>query len=201
MGSRIAVLVSGGGTNLQALLDDPAIAPHIVLVLSDREGVRALERANARQVETLVIDPAGFPDRGVFDAAVLAALQDRGVDVLVSAGWMRLLGRTVLEVYEGRWLNVHPALLPSFPGMHGVTDALAYGVKVTGVTVHLVDEGTDTGPIVVQEAIEVRDDDDWDSLEERVHAAEHRLLPMAVRAMVEGRLLVEGRRVRIREGA
>ncbi|HEY7477677.1 MAG TPA: phosphoribosylglycinamide formyltransferase [Actinomycetota bacterium] len=201
MGTQVAVLVSGGGTNLQALLDDPVIAPHIALVVSDRDGVHALERARARGVETAVVDPAGFEDRGAFDAALLAVVQERGIDVLVSAGWMRLLGPTVLEVYDGRWLNVHPALLPSFPGMHGVADALAYGVKVTGVTVHLVDEGTDTGPIVLQEALAVRDDDDWGSLEERVHEIEHRLLPAAVRAMLEGRLEVEGRRVRIREGA
>src|SRR5262245_62236835 len=138
MGTHVAVLVSGGGTNLQALLEDPAIAPHIALVVSDRDGVHALERARDRGVETAVVDPAGFEDRDAFDAALLAVVQERGIDVLVSAGWMRLLGPTVLEVYEGRWLNVHPALLPSFPGMHGVEDALAYGVKVTGVTVHLV---------------------------------------------------------------
>ncbi|MGZ8565414.1 MAG: phosphoribosylglycinamide formyltransferase [Actinomycetota bacterium] len=201
MGSRVAVLVSGGGTNLQAMLDDPAIAPHVCLVIADRAGVRALERADDRAVEALVIDPATFEDRAAFDRSVLAALQERGIDVLVSAGWMRLLGRIVLDDYEGRWLNVHPALLPSFPGMHGVADALAYGVKVTGVTVHLVDEGTDTGPVVLQEAVEIHDDDDWDSLEERIHAAEHRVLPAAVRAMLEGRLSVEGRRVRIREEA
>src|SRR4249920_1425231 len=104
MGSRVAVLVSGGGTNLQALLDDPAVAPHVCLVISDRAGVRALERAEVRAVEALVIDPATFEDRVAFDAAVLAALQERGIDVLVSAGWMRLLGRTVLDEYEGRWL-------------------------------------------------------------------------------------------------
>jgi phosphoribosylglycinamide formyltransferase 1 len=106
----------------------------------------------------------------------------------------------VLDVYEGRWLNVHPSLLPAFPGMHGVADALAYRVKVTGVTVFLVDEGMDTGPVVLQEAIEVRDDDDWDSLEARVHEVEHRLLPAATAALVEGRLHVEGRTVRIEGG-
>ena len=113
---------------------------------------------------------------------------------------MRLLGPAVIEAYGGRWLNVHPSLLPSFPGMHGVADALAYGVKVTGVTVFLVDEGTDTGPIVMQEAIEVCDDDDWDSLEARVHEVEHRLLPAATAALIEGRIRVEGRYVRIEGG-
>jgi phosphoribosylglycinamide formyltransferase-1 len=195
MDARVAVLVSGSGTNLQALLDDPAIRPHVALVLSDRPGVRALDRAREAAVESVVIEPDGFADRSDFDLAVLRVLDERRIDVLVSAGYMRLLGKPVLDVFEGRWLNVHPALLPSFPGMHGVRDALEYGVKVTGVTVFLVDEGVDTGPIVSQEVVEVLADDDWDSLEERIHEAEHRLLPAAVRALIEGRLHVDGRRV------
>jgi phosphoribosylglycinamide formyltransferase-1 len=201
MEARIAVLVSGSGTNLQTLLDDPAIRPHIALVLSDRAGVRSLDRANDADVESAVIEPEDFPDRSDFDLAVLGLLEDRRIDTLVSAGYMRLLGKPVLDVYGGRWLNIHPALLPSFPGMHGVRDALAYGVKLTGVTVFLVDEGVDTGPIVGQEVVEVLPDDDWDSLEAKIHAAEHRQLPAAVRALVEGRLQVEGRHVRVREAA
>jgi phosphoribosylglycinamide formyltransferase-1 len=199
MEARIAVLVSGSGTNLQTLLDDPVIRPHIALVLSDRPGVRSLDRARDAGIEGAIIEPDGFPDRSDFDLAVLGLLEDRRIDTLVSAGYMRLLGKTVLDVYGGRWLNVHPALLPSFPGMHGVRDALAYGVKVTGVTVFLVDEGVDTGPIVSQEVVEVVPDDDWDSLEERIHAAEHRQLPIAVRALIEGRVRLEGRRVRVEE--
>ncbi len=191
---RIAVLVSGSGTNLQALMDDPAIGPHLSLVLSDRPGIRALDRAG-----TAILEPGAFPDRETFDQAVLDLFQDRAIDALVSAGYLRVLGKRVLDVYEGRWLNVHPALLPSFPGMRGVRDALEYGVRVTGVTVHLVDEGTDTGPIVLQEALEVRPDDDWDSLEPRIHAVEHRLLPRAVRALLDGRIEIDGRRVRIEE--
>jgi phosphoribosylglycinamide formyltransferase 1 len=201
MGARIAVLVSGSGTNLQTLLDDPLIRPHIALVLSDRPGVRALGRARDAGVESAVIAPEGFSDRSDFDLAVLGLLEERRIDTLVSAGYMRLLGKRVLDVYEGRWLNVHPALLPAFPGMHGVRDALAYGVKVTGVTVFLVDEGVDTGPIVTQEVVEVLPDDDWDSLETRIHAAEHRQLPAAVRALIEGRLQVDGRHVRVWEAA
>ena len=201
MEARIAVLVSGSGTNLQALLDDPVIRPHIALVLSDRHGVRSLARARGAGIESAVIEPGRYPDRSDFDRAVLKCLEERRIDTLVSAGYMRLLGKTVLDVFEGRWLNIHPALLPSFPGMYGVSDALAYGVKVAGVTVFLVDEGVDTGPIVAQEAVEVLPDDDWDSLEVRIHAAEHRQLPLAVRALIEGRLEVEGRRVRVREGA
>jgi len=182
MSERIAVLVSGSGTNLQALIDDPIIRPHLALVLSDRPGVRALDRAESAGIPTVVLDPGAFSDRETFDQAILDLFHDRAVDALVSAGYLRVLGKRVLDVYEGRWLNVHPALLPSFPGMRGVRDALEYGVRVTGVTVHLVDEGTDTGPIVLQEAVEVRPDDDWDSLEPRIHDVEHRLLPRAVRA-------------------
>lgn len=199
MGGRVAVLVSGGGTNLQALLDDPEVAPSIVLVVSDRPGVRALERAESRDVPAVVVDPEAHPDRDAWERSLLDTLQEHGVDTIVSAGWMRLLGRSVLAAFPERVLNVHPALLPSFPGMHGVDDALAYRVKVTGVTVHLVDEGTDTGPIVLQEAVEIRDDDDVGSLEPRIHAVEHRLLPRAVRALLEGRVVVEGRLVRIVE--
>jgi phosphoribosylglycinamide formyltransferase-1 len=197
MGDRVAVLVSGSGTNLQALIDDPVLLPHLMLVLADRSGIKALERAHEAGIPTAVVDPADHPARDDFDQAVLDVLQERAIDVLVSAGYLRVLGKRVLDVYEGRWLNVHPALLPSFPGMHAVRDALANGVRVTGVTVHLVDEGTDTGPIVLQEALGVEPDDDWDSLEARVHEVEHRLLPRAVRALLDGRIVAEGRSVRV----
>jgi phosphoribosylglycinamide formyltransferase-1 len=146
-----------------------------------------------------VVEPARFGDREAYTLAVRDALQSRNVDVVVNAGYMRVLTATFADAFAGRWLNVHPALLPSFPGAHAVADALAWGVKVMGVTVHLVDEEVDHGPIVSQEAIAVHDGDDWDSLEARVHAVEHRLLPAAVKALMEGRLDVEGRRVRIRE--
>ena len=198
MGERIAVLVSGSGTNLQALLDHPVCGPRIALVLSDRPDVKALERAGSHGVESAVLDPKDFEGRESFDRAVADLLRDHGIDIVVSAGYMRLLGPAVLEAYGGRWLNVHPSL-PAFPGMRGVADALAYGVRVTGVTVFLVDEGMDTGPVVLQEAIGVREDDDWDSLEARVHEVEHRLLPAATAALVEGRLRIDGRRVTIEE--
>jgi phosphoribosylglycinamide formyltransferase 1 len=199
MSGRIAVLVSGGGTNLQALLDDPRIRPHLVLVLSDRPGVKALQRAAEGGIQTLVLEPQDSPDRDAYTEAVRDALLERAVDIAVNAGYMRVLGAAFAEAFEGRWLNVHPALLPAFPGAHAVRDALAWGAKVTGVTVHLVDEEVDHGPIVLQEAIAVRDDDDWDSLETRIHEVEHRLLPRAVRALLDDRLKVEGRRVTIVE--
>jgi phosphoribosylglycinamide formyltransferase 1 len=201
MGERIAVLVSGSGTNLQALLDHPVCGPRIALVLSDRPDVKALERGASDGIESAVLEPKDFDDRQTFDRAVVDLLRDRGIDVVVSAGYMRLLGPAVLEAYGGRWLNVHPSLLPAFPGTSGVADALTYGVRVTGVTVFFVDEGMDTGPVVMQEAIEVRDDDDWDSLEARVHEVEHRLLPAATAALVEGRIRVDGRRVTIDGGS
>jgi phosphoribosylglycinamide formyltransferase-1 len=196
MGGRIAVLVSGSGTNLQALLDDPAIRPHIALVVADRPGIAALDRAASAGVERVVIEPTG--DRLALSDAVADVLTQRGIDLLASAGYMRILGAPVVDRWRHRWINVHPALLPAFPGVRGVADALDAGVKVIGVTVHLVDEGVDTGPIILQEAIEVGDDD-RDSIEPRVHEVEHRLLPRAVRALLEDRLVVDGRRVLIEE--
>jgi phosphoribosylglycinamide formyltransferase 1 len=200
MDARIAVLVSGSGTNLQALLDDPVVGPWIALVASDRPGVRALDRAAERGVEAIVRPAEDFPDREAFSVALRDDLLARGIDVVVSAGYMKILGKAFVEGFAGRLLNVHPALLPSFPGGHAVADALDWGSKVTGVTVHLVDEQVDHGPIVLQEAVAIRDDDDWDSLEARIHEVEHRLLPAAVRALVEGRLKFEGRRVHVLEG-
>src|SRR5436190_9526276 len=192
MDACIAVLVSGSGTNLQALLDDPQIRPHVALVVSDRPAITALERASRADVDTTIIEPGGFADRHAFSRAIADELDRRGIDVLVSAGYMRILGPDVVKRWHQRFLNVHPALLPAFPGMHAVRDALAYGVKKTGVTVHFVDEAVDAGPIVSQEAVEVRDDDVWDTLEERIHEAEHRLLPAAVKALLAGRITVNG---------
>jgi phosphoribosylglycinamide formyltransferase-1 len=195
--ARLAVLASGEGTNLQALLDDPVVGRWVALVASDRKDARALERAHAAGVEAVHLDPREYPGRGAFDSALLARLREREIEVVALAGFMRLLGPEIVRAYEGRLLNVHPALLPAFPGTSSVADALAWGVKVTGVTVHLVDEEVDHGPVVFQEAIPVLDDDTWDSLEARVHEVEHRLLPAAIRALVEGRVVVEGRRVRV----
>ena len=195
--ARVAVLASGGGTNLQALLDDPDVGPSVVLVLSDRADARALERARARSVEAVHVDPSAFPGRAAFDREVLRIFRDRKIDVVALAGFMRILGPELVGAFGGRILNVHPALLPAFPGTQAVADALSWGVKVTGVTVHLVDDEVDHGPVVFQEAIEVLPDDDWDALEARVHEVEHRLLPAAVKALADGRLRVEGRVVRV----
>lgn len=198
---RIAVLASGGGTNLQALLDDEYCGPRIALVVSDVAGARALERARGRGVPAVFCDPAAHASREAFGEALEAVLAEHAIGIVALAGFMRILSAGVVRAYRGRMLNVHPALLPAFPGAHAVADALAWGSKVTGVTVHLVDEEVDHGPIVFQEAVAVRDDDDWDSLESRIHEAEHRLLPRAVRALAEGRIRVEGRRVSVAEPA
>jgi phosphoribosylglycinamide formyltransferase-1 len=197
--ARLAVLASGGGTNLQALLDDPVVGTWVSLVVSDRAEAHALDRARARGVEAVFCDPKAHADRAAFDHAMLGMLRDRAIGFVALAGFMRVVGPELVRAFEGRMLNVHPALLPAFPGTTSVADALDWGVKVTGVTVHFVDEEVDHGPIVFQEAIAVLPDDDWDALEARVHEVEHRLLPAAVRALVEGRIAVEGRRARVTE--
>jgi phosphoribosylglycinamide formyltransferase-1 len=196
---RVAVLASGEGTNVQALLDDPVVGPWIVMVLSDRADAGALARARARGVGAVHVDPVAFDDRTSFDLAVLDLLRAQDIDIVALAGFMRVVGPEIVGAFDGRIVNVHPALLPAFPGTSAVADALAWGSKVTGVTVHLVDEEVDHGPIVFQEPVRVEPDDDWDALEARVHEAEHRLLPAAVRAIAQGRLVVDGRRVRVLE--
>jgi len=193
---RWAALVGGTGTNLGALI--AAEAP-IALVVSHKPGVGALDVAAAAGIERLVLDPRAYPDRDRYDAALLERLRAHGIEALVLAGFLRILTPPVVRAYVGRALNVHPSLLPAFQGLHAVRRALRYGVKVTGVTVHLLDEGLDSGPIVFQEAVAVRPDDTEDSLTERLHAIEHRLLPKAVRLLDQERLIVAGRRVHIRE--
>ncbi len=197
--ARVAVLASGAGTNLQALLDDEVTGPWISVVFSDQEDAGALQRARNRGVDAVWIDPKVYVTRDDFDGAVVAGLGARRIECVVLAGYMRILGPSFVKAYEGRILNVHPALLPAFPGAAAVAGALAYGVKVTGVTVHFVDEEVDHGPVVFQEPIAVLPDDDWDPLEARVHEVEHRLLPAAVRAFVQGRISVDGRIVRVKE--
>ncbi len=193
MNARVAVLASGTGTNLQALLDDPAVGPWIVLVVSDRNQARALERARGRGVEAVWLDPKAYVDRDAYDAALVELLRSRDVGVVVLAGFMRILGPEIVRAFPERILNIHPALLPSFPGAHGIDDALAWGVKVTGVTVHLVDEEMDHGPIVAQAAVAIAEGEDRGHLEPRIHEVEHRLYARAVRALVEGRVRVDGR--------
>lgn len=200
MNARLAVLASGSGTNLQALLDDPVVGPRVVLLVSDRVGAPALERAATAGVKGVHLDPAVHTGRAGFDAALEDLLTAEGIDLVCLAGFMRILGPSVVRAFQGRILNVHPSLLPAFPGAHAPRDALAWGAKVTGVTVHVVDEEVDHGPIVLQEPVPILEGDDADSLHARIKEVEHRVYPRAVRWWLEGRLRIEGRRVHV-EGA
>ncbi len=191
------MLASGGGTNLQALLDAPEVRPWIGLVVSDRPRAGALERARRAGVEAVVLERGRFPTREEHDEALAATLRNSGIDVLLLAGYMRILGAPLVRSFPERILNVHPSLLPAFPGASAVRDALDWGVKVTGATVHLVDEEVDHGPIVLQEAVPILPGDDESGLHARIQAVEHRLFPLGARLLVEGRLKVEGRRVHI----
>ncbi|HYT77821.1 MAG TPA: phosphoribosylglycinamide formyltransferase [Actinomycetota bacterium] len=197
MEARIAVLASGAGTNLQALLDDPHVGPQVALVVSDKPGAAALDRARARGVKAVVLEPSHYASRDEFDRALTALLEEEAIEFVLLAGYMRILGASTVRAFRDRILNVHPSLLPTFPGAHSIRDALAWGLKVTGATVHLVDEEVDHGPIVLQEPVLVLPDDDERSLHQRIQAVEHRLLPRATRLLVEGRLKVEGRLVHI----
>ncbi len=195
--ARIAVLASGAGTNLQALLDDPHVGPQVALVVSDKPGAAALDRARARGVKAVVLEPSHYPSRDEFDRALTTLLEEEAIEFVLLAGYMRILGASTVQAFRDRILNVHPSLLPTFPGAYSIRDALAWGLKVTGATVHLVDEEVDHGPIVLQEPVLVLPDDDERSLHQRIQAVEHRLLPRAARFLVEGRLKVEGRLVHI----
>jgi len=200
---NLGVLVSGRGSNLQAILDAIAagsLDARVRLVISNKPGAQALERAEKAGVPTRTIPHKDFASREAFDAALVEALREAGAQWIVLAGFMRLLTPTFLGAFAGRILNIHPSLLPAFPGAHAHRDAIDYGVKVTGCTVHIVDEGVDTGPIVAQRAIAVRDDDDEESLAARLLHEEHALLVEVLRWIAADRLAVEpggdGRRPR-----
>jgi phosphoribosylglycinamide formyltransferase 1 len=201
MNARLVVLVSGAGTNLQAIIDaglDPAYGAHVVAVGADRNGIAALDRAKSAGIPAFSLQVGDFPTRDAWDDALAAACAEYEPDLIVCAGFMKLVGKAFLARFAGRCLNTHPALLPSFPGMHGVRDALAYGVKVTGCTVFLVDEGVDAGPVLAQAAVPVHDDDDEATLHERIKVAERVLLVDTVGRMArEGWSVSDDRKVRI----
>jgi phosphoribosylglycinamide formyltransferase-1 len=191
---RLGVLVSGSGTNLQAVLDAITarqLDAQVAVVVSNVAGAKALDRARAAGVEAVVIDHKGFPDRPSFDAAVVEALRSRGVEVVVLAGFMRIVTGVLLDAFPMRVVNVHPALLPAFPGVDAQKQALDYGVRVTGCTVHFVDQGTDTGPIIAQAAVPVLEGDDVERLRARLLSKEHELLPRVLQWIAEGRVEVE----------
>lgn len=195
---KIAVLCSGNGTNLQAIIDSVKtgyIPAKIALVVSDNKNAFALERAKKAGIETLVLDKKDFKTRDDFDREIVKNLKKRNIELVALAGFMRLFGRYFIKEYKNRIVNIHPALLPSFKGTRGIRDALEYGVKVTGPTVHFVDEELDHGAIILQRAVEVKESDTEEALLERVHKEEHKIYPEAIKLFVEGRLKIEGRRV------
>ncbi|MDQ2816556.1 MAG: phosphoribosylglycinamide formyltransferase [Actinomycetota bacterium] len=199
-GARLVVLVSGEGTNLQALIDacrDADFGAQVVAVGADRAPVNGLARAERAGLPHFTVRLAEHPGREEWDAALSRACAEYAPDLVVLAGFMKLVGKSFLDTFGGRCVNTHPALLPSFPGTHGVRDALAHGVKVTGCTVLLVDDGVDAGPIVAQASVPVADDDDEVTLHERIKVAERALLVGTVGRMVREGWSVQGRKVRI----
>jgi phosphoribosylglycinamide formyltransferase-1 len=198
--ARLLVLVSGGGTNLQALLDacaDPAYGAQVVAVGADRDGIVGLDRAVKAGVPSFVCRVADFPSRQDWDAALAARCLEHKPDLVISAGFLKLVGPAFLAALAGRYLNTHNALLPAFPGIHGPRDALAYGVKVAGATLFFVDAGVDTGPIIAQVAVPVLDDDTEESLTERIKDAERRQLVEYVGRMVRDGWTTNGRKVTV----
>jgi len=199
---NLAVLASGSGSNLQAIIhavEQGSVDGLVKVVISDRADAFALQRAKKHGIETRYINPLDYSNREQFDNHVCSLLEERQVGLVVLAGFMRLLSPLFVQRFQGRIMNIHPSLLPSFPGLDGVRQALEYGVKVSGCTVHFVDEGLDTGPIILQEAVPVLETDDENALQQRIHEVEHRLYPQAIQLYFQGKLSVKGRRCIVHE--
>lgn len=197
---RIGVLVSGRGSNLQALLDGCAngrIDGRVIIVIADRPDAFGLERARQARIEAIFVDPASYATKNAYNAAMAEILQERQVDLVCLAGYMRIVRKPLLEAFDGRILNIHPSLLPAFPGLDAQRQALEYGVKVAGCTVHFVTAGMDEGPIVLQAVVSVEEGDTVDALSQRILVEEHQAYREAVQLFAQGRLRLEGRRVLI----
>jgi len=200
MKKRIAVFASGFGSNLQALIDynnKYGLNGDIVLVFSNNKDAFALVRAKKNNIKAVFMDPTRYSSREKYDSKIIEMLEEEKIDLVVLAGYMFLLSQEFVHRFKNKILNIHPALLPSFKGTHGIKDAYRYGVKVTGVTVHFVDEGLDSGPIILQEAFPIDPDDSVEELEEKIHKVEHKIYPEAVKYFCEDRLEIDGRRVKI----
>ena len=196
--TRLGVLISGSGTNLQAIIDRSEageLDAEVVCVISNRADAFGLERAGKHGIAAIHLDHKSFSGRSEYDAALVKTLKGFKVDLVVLAGFMRIVTPVLLDAFPDRVMNIHPALLPSFPGLDAQKQALEYGAKISGCTVHFVDAGTDTGPIILQAAVPVLEDDTVETLSQRIHVEEHRLYPAAIQLFAEGRLKVEGRRV------
>jgi phosphoribosylglycinamide formyltransferase-1 len=199
---RVGVLISGEGTNLQAIIDAierGALRADIRIVVSNKANARGLERARRHGIDAKVIEHRRYPSREDFDRALAATLQARGVELVVCAGFMRLLSPAMLRAFPNRIINIHPALCPAFPGVDAQKAALDYGVRFTGCTVFFVTEGVDDGPVIIQAVVPVHPEDNEETLSARIRAEEHRILPEAIRLFQEGRLQIQGRRVIIKD--
>jgi len=197
---KIAVFCSGKGTNLQAIIDavkTGRLKVSIALVISDNKNAYALSRAKKAGIKNVFIDPNNFLDKAAFEARIIEELKKEKIDLIVLAGFMRILSTGFVKNFKNKIINIHPALLPAFKGAHAIKDAFLYGVKVTGVTVHFVDEKTDHGPIILQEAIRIEEKDTLESLEARIHKIEHKIYPQAIRLFAQGKLVIKDRKVRI----
>jgi phosphoribosylglycinamide formyltransferase-1 len=198
---NIGVLASGRGTNLQAIIEaieDGKIEGEIKIVISDHPNACALKRAQQYLIDTRYIDFKEFKNREEYDKEIIKTLKEKKIDLVVLAGYMRILSPYFIRTYQNKIMNIHPALLPSFIGLHAQKQAVEYGVKVSGCTVHFVDEGIDSGPIILQKAVEVSDDDTEESLTEKILEEEHQIYPRAIQLFCEGRLVIKGRKVLIK---
>lgn len=199
---NLGVLISGGGSNLQSIIDNiesGKLDAIIRVVISNVPGVRALERAKNHDIPAVVIDHENFSTREEFDREAVAIFKSHSVDLVVMAGFMKILTPVFLRAFSGKIMNIHPALLPSFQGLHVQQKAFDYGVKFSGCTVHFADEGVDTGPIIIQAVVPVYDDDTTDTLQQRILKEEHRIYPQAIQFYAEGRLEIDGRKVHIKD--
>ena len=198
--TNIAVLVSGRGSNLQAIIDSIEsgfLKASIAVVISDTGDAYALERARKHGIDAIFVDPRRFERKELFEEEVLRTMKGHCIDLVLLAGYMRVLGKTLLAPYKGRILNIHPALLPAFIGLHAQKQAFDHGVKVAGCTVHFVDETLDSGPIILQRCVEVKEDDTIETLTQRILEEEHKIYPLAVKLFIENRFRIEGRKVKI----
>ncbi|MDD5382376.1 MAG: phosphoribosylglycinamide formyltransferase [Candidatus Margulisbacteria bacterium] len=198
---KVGVLISGQGSNLQALIaacESGRIPAKVEVVVSDKPDAYGLERAKKHKIATAIFEPKNYTDKNTYELEIVKVLKEHQVDLVCLAGYMRIVGPVLLEHFPGKLMNIHPALLPAFPGLHGQKQALEHGVKIAGATVHFVDDGCDTGPIIAQVAIPVFENDTEETLSARILEQEHKIYPLAVKLFAEGRLKIEGRRVKVK---
>ncbi len=197
----LGVLASGRGSNFQSIINSinsGFLKARIAVLVTDNPEAYAIERAKNHNIESLIIQPKEFPDKDSYYSHLANELQSRGVELVILAGFMRVVGRPLINEFQNKIINIHPALLPSFPGLHGQKQAVDYGVKISGCTVHFVDEGVDTGPVIIQAAVPVYEDDTEDNLSERILKQEHKIFPQAIKLYSEGKIAVKGRKVIIK---